>query len=479
MPLRNIVIIAISAIIAIACYSVTSKSRYANLYTEAMDIVMKEGLLPADEQTLFDDSIKGMLQGFDRDTAYYRGDSFKSLQEGLNQRFDGVGMHMDTDEATNRLVVLAPMPGGPAWAAGLKPGDELLSVDGNPINVGARRDAVDLIRGPSGSFANITVNRDGKEMSFSVERRGIPVRSVQGDWFNPDGTWDFRLKSNPRIGYIRIVQFGENTAKEFADATNQIVGQIDGLIIDVRNNPGGLLPSVTEICDKFLPAGAPIVEIRGREERVKERYTASKAAKIPESLPVVILIDRRSASASEILAACLQDNGRAVVVGERSFGKGTVQNLIMLQNGRSAIKLTTASYWRPNGKNIDRPSSRNMKREDWGVSPCVGNEIPVTAVESANLYRRRHLRDLAGIHEHFNFQPKPTYFWMQPVSSEDMAEEALEEGHGDAERDAALDTKNSPEPTNAADTPPRLSEFTDHALERAIQVIREHSQSIH
>ncbi len=469
MPLRNIVMIAVAAIVAIACYSVTAKARYASLFTEAMEVVLTEGLLPTDEQTLFDNAIDGMLKGFDRDTYYYRGDAFKNLQEGLNQRFDGIGMHIDTDEASQRLVVLAPIPGGPAWEAGLLPGDELIAVDGQPLNVTDRREAVERIRGPSGSFAEITINRNGEEKVIRVERRPIPVPSVQGDWLSADGSWDFRLRENPRVGYIRILQFGENTAKEFANALAAIRGRVAGLIIDVRNNPGGLLPAVVEICDQFIDAGSLIVDIRGREQKVKEKFIASSSAKVDRELPVVVLIDRRSASASEILAACLQDHGRATVVGERSFGKGTVQNLIVLQNGRSAIKLTTASYWRPSGKNIDRPSSKATNNEDWGVSPSPGHEIRTSMVDSANLYRLRHLRDLAGIHEHFGFKPRPSYSWLQTIIPEDLPPESDEIG-------AEVDVSTIPDQIESADqlpaeSPPELNPPTDRALEHAIKLI--------
>ncbi len=461
MPLRNIVVIAIAAIISLACYSAGTRSRYAKLYSEAMHIVMHEGLMTTDERTLFDDSIDGMLSKFDRDTTYYHDGDFKSFEEDMQQKFDGIGMHIDLDEEAKMLVVLAPIPGSPASEAGLRPGDELISIDDKPVDFTKRNDVVRLIRGPSGSLAKMIVRRQGQEMTFSVPRRPIDVPSVQGDWLNAEGEWSFVLRDHPRLGYLRITQFGDNTAREFKSALEETRDNIDGLVIDVRNNPGGLLPEVVKICDYLLPAGKLIVETRGREQIVKERFESTAEMELPENIPVVVLVDRHSASASEILAACLQDHQRAVVVGERSFGKGTVQNLILLENRRSALKLTTASYWRPSGKNIDRPSSLQKKSKEWGVMPNSGHQIAISEIELANLYRLRHLRDLAGIHEGFRFTPKPSYFFMQPIL----------EVTNTAERELA-DSVDGQEPQPDSITDPKKLDFTDRALEHAIQLLK-------
>ncbi|MEQ1905814.1 MAG: S41 family peptidase [Pirellulaceae bacterium] len=461
MPLRNIVIIAIAAVVSLACYSVGTRSRYAKLYSEAMHIVMHEGLMKTDERTLFDDSIDGMLSKFDRDTTYYHDGDFKSFEEDMQQRFDGIGMHIDLDEEAKMLVVLAPIPSGPASEAGLRPGDELVSIDDKPVDFTKRNEVVRMIRGPSGSSAKITVRRAGQELTFNVPRRPIDVPSVQGDWLNSNGKWSFVLRDHPRLGYLRITQFGDNTAAEFKSALEEIRDNIDGLLIDVRNNPGGLLPEVVKICDYFLPAGKLIVETRGREQIVKERHETTSDMQLPEGMPVVVLIDHHSASASEILAACLQDHQRAVVVGERSFGKGTVQNLILLENRRSALKLTTASYWRPSGKNIDRPSSLQNKSSEWGVLPNPGHKIPVNEIEIANLYRLRHLRDLAGIQEGFRFTPKPSYFFMKPIL--EVTNTAGHESHDSA------DTQE-PQPDSGSD--PKKMDFTDRALQHAIQLLK-------
>ena len=464
MPLRNIVIIAIAALIALACYSIGTRSRYAKLYSEAMHIVLQEGLLKTDERTLFDDSIEGMLSKFDRDTSYFHDGEFKSFEEDMQQQFDGIGMHIDVDEEAKMLVVLAPMPGGPASEAGLRPGDELVSIDDKPIDFAKRNEVVRMIRGPSGSSARITIRRGGQELTLSVPRRPIDVPSVQGDWLNPDGKWTYVLRDHPRLGYLRITQFGDNTAREFKAALAEIRDDIDGLLIDVRNNPGGLLPEVVKICDYFLPAGKLIVETRGREQVVKDRHESTDDMELAESIPVVVLVDRHSASASEILAACLQDHHRATVVGERSFGKGTVQNLILLENRRSALKLTTASYWRPSGKNIDRPSSLQNKSTEWGVLPNSEHQVSTNEIELANLYRLRHLRDLAGIQEGFRFTPKPSYLFMKPI---------VEVTNTAANQPDDQATAHEPQPDS--DSGPEELDFTDRTLQHAIKLLKQNS----
>ena len=227
--------------------------------------------------------------------------------------------------------------------------------------------------------------------------------SVRGDTRHSDGSWDYFLESHPQIGYIRINTFGDRTASEVKKALNYNGHDIQGLILDLRDNPGGLLTAAVEVCDIFIDRAhydGRIVTTRGRH-RVRDEHIASDETSFPKSLPIVVLINGMSASASEIVAACLADHQRAIVVGERSWGKGTVQNIIEMEGGQSALKLTTASYWRPNGENIHRGRDKEGKRKNedevWGVRPTKGFRVDLDDQQRSRMYKVRRKRDYENL----------------------------------------------------------------------------------
>jgi carboxyl-terminal processing protease len=242
------------------------------------------------------------------------------------------------------------------------------------------------------------VHEGGKEpIDVKLTRAEIRVPSVMGDLRQKNNLreWDFFLPGENKIGYIRINTFGESTTTELRQALQTLTQQgVQGLVLDLRNNPGGLLRSAVEVSDLFLDQGT-IVTTKGRN-RADEVYSAHAEGTVllPASrYPIVVLINRNSASASEIVAAALLDHGRAIVVGERSYGKGSVQTLTTLENESSALKLTTASYWRPSGKNIHRfPESTD--KDDWGVKPSEGFEVLLTEAERAEYQTWRSDRDI-------------------------------------------------------------------------------------
>jgi carboxyl-terminal processing protease len=209
-----------------------------------------------------------------------------------------------------------------------------------------------------------------------LQRRNILIESVVGDYRDGDNRWVYRLKDHPEIAYLRVSSFGEKTAMEIRGAIEGLGEGVTGLILDVRGNAGGLLNAAVEVCDDFLEEGR-IVTIKRRGGEIDTEFEAIPGAIVPMGLPMVVLIDGDSASASEVVAACLQDHGRAKLVGVRSFGKGTVQNVLPLQGGRSALKLTTARYYRPNGQNIHRLDAA-PDDDLWGVRPDQGFEVPMS-----------------------------------------------------------------------------------------------------
>jgi len=250
------------------------------------------------------------------------------------------------------------------------------------------------MRGRSGTAVRLKIRRAGadKPLAMEIVRETIRIPSVLGDRRKADGVWVYTLARDPRIGYIRIVTFGEKTVGELESALGTLhMESVRGLVLDLRDNGGGLLRSAVGVCDFFLPAGKTIVSIR-RRDGILDTVETSTGRGIYLDRPLAVLINRYSASASEIVAACLQDQHRAIVVGQRSWGKGTVQNLIPIESGKSLLKLTVASYWRPSGKNIHR--LKGAKEGDWGVSPDAGLAVPMSDDAEQRRREARARRDV-------------------------------------------------------------------------------------
>jgi carboxyl-terminal processing protease len=393
MPPKNLLIITLTIIVSLACYSVAARNRFANLFAEALEVVDRQSLHPVPVEDLFISAMDGMMEEFDDYSMYISGQRFQDFDEDMRQELSGVGMYVEVDPETDQLVVLAPMPNTPASEVGLKVADQIVAVDGVTTKGMQRREALKLIRGPVGESVELELNRDGESLTKSLTRKRIPVASVHGDTRKRDGSWNFKLNEHPRIGYIRLIQFGEKSAVEISAALKQL-GDVDGLVFDIRNNSGGLLDVAVKICDMFLPADLPIVRTLGRNKVLVSEEKSTGNIEFDSDIPIYILIDRNSASASEIVAGCLQDHGRAIVIGEQSWGKGTVQNVIPIQRNQSALKLTTASYWRPSGKNIDRNDVESKKSQIWGVQPNDGFAIELSERESIENLRQINIREL-------------------------------------------------------------------------------------
>lgn len=400
---------------------------------------------------------------------YITGDMFKGFDEDIRQEFGGVGMYVESDPKTKRLFVLAPMPNTPAYDAGLRAGDQIVTIDGIDTEGQSRRDAIKLLRGPVGKPVELEIERDRNRMTKSLRRAVIPVASVHGDFRDETGNWHYVIKDKPRIGYIRLIQFGEKSAEEINAAIEQVGDEIDGLIIDLRNNSGGLLGVAIDICDMLLPQDLVIVRTRGRNKVLGSEYFSTSRMTLSPNVPICVLVNRNSASASEIVAGCLQDHGRAVLIGEQSWGKGTVQDVIPIQRDKSALKLTTASYWRPSGKHIDRNDAVAVETKLWGVQPDEGFEIQLDEEEVFENIRQRNVRDLQGL-----LTPKESQVISELRGSEvtNEEEDADESGSRDARpsEDQEIDSAEPNESSGPANSKPHI----DRPLQRAI----EHLQSL-
>jgi carboxyl-terminal processing protease len=417
MPRRNLAwllgVVSLTLLGAAVLYSAPTREKdkdyeMVRLMVDTLHEVRERYVTPVDEERekkLVADMIKGGLERLDPHSTYIDPEEYKQFTKTSKGKFGGIGVHVGADPQTrNQLTVISPMPGTPAYKAGVLAGDVVLKIDGKATEQMRLNEAVDMIQGNPGQKITLTVRHEGaaEPIELTMAREEIHVPSVLGDVRRADDPmqWDYMLDKANKIGYIRLTNFGETTAAETRQAVEQLEKEgVRGLIIDLRNNPGGLLQSAVEICDLFLEKGA-IVSTRGRnhEEKTWEAKPEGTLLLPANKHPMAVLVNRFSASASEIVSACLQDHQRATVVGERSYGKGSVQNIIMMEHSTSALKLTTASYWRPSGKNIHRFPDRkdfeaaHIDPDEWGVKPDEGFEVPMKDTERYEylVYRSDH-----------------------------------------------------------------------------------------
>jgi carboxyl-terminal processing protease len=294
------------------------------------------------DKAIYNGAIPGMLHVLDPHSNFFDPKSYALLREDQRGKYYGVGMTVGP--RNNKVIVIAPFAGTPAYRAGIRPGDIIVAVDGKPTDNMSTSDVADLLKGPKGTTVHITILREGtdKPIEFAVVRDEIPRYSV-----------DLHFLIRPGIGYLHITGFNETTEKEVSDALDQM-GDLKGLILDLRQNPGGLLSEGVGVADKFLRKGQLIVSHHGRNSPEK-RYTASHGDGGKE-YPLVVLVNRGTASAAEIVAGAIQDHDRGLIVGETTFGKGLVQTVYPLSEN-TGLALTTAHYYTPSGRLIQRDYS--------------------------------------------------------------------------------------------------------------------------
>ncbi|ERS10129.1 peptidase S41 [Alcanivorax sp. PN-3] len=308
-------------------------------FAEVLERVRGAYIEEVDEKELLNAAIRGMLYELDPHSAYLTPDQFEDLQTTTTGEFGGLGLEVTMEDGFVKVVT--PIDDSPAARAGIRAGDLILKIDDTFVKGLSLEEAVEKMRGERGSKVSLSVLSEGEEQPRTVvlERDRIKVQSVRQDTLEPG------------YGYIRISQFQNNTGMETGKALEKLQGEgtLKGLILDLRNNPGGVLDGAVQVADLFLNSGL-IVYTQGRDEASRNDYRAHAGDRL-QGLPLVVLVNGGSASASEIVAGALQDQGRAVIVGNRTFGKGSVQTVLPI-SGDSALKLTTARYYTPEGRSI-------------------------------------------------------------------------------------------------------------------------------
>jgi carboxyl-terminal processing protease len=310
-------------------------------FTEIFGRIKRDYVEPVSDKKLLEDAIRGMLSGLDPHSAYLVAEEYQELKEGTTGQFGGLGIEVTMENGF--IKVVSPIDDTPAQRAGIKTGDLIVRLDDKPVKGMTLTDAVKMMRGKPGSKIVLTIVREGMEapLKLTVARDIIKVKSVKNKLLEKG------------YGYVRISSFqsgtGDSLKEALATLKKENAGNLKGLVLDLRNNPGGVLNAAVEVSDAFLKSGL-IVYTEGRIENSEMRFNAAPDDLI-EGAPLVVLINAGSASASEIVAGALQDQKRAVIMGEKSFGKGSVQTILPTSNG-AAVKLTTARYYTPSGRSI-------------------------------------------------------------------------------------------------------------------------------
>ena len=339
----TIIFVFLISLIASSFLSASNKDLYQKLdvFGDVFDIIKKNYVEDVNDKEVIEYAINGMLQSLDPHSGYMNTEIYVEMQEETRGEFGGLGIEVTMENGY--VKVISPIDDTPAAKAGIRPGDYITHIDDTGVLGLSLQDAVEMLRGPVGSNIIITIVRIGEEDPINVEikRAIITVRAVR---FNREGN----------VGYIRLISFSEQADKGIKNAVQSLTNEIGesnlvGFILDLRSNPGGLLDQSAKVTDNFLDTGE-IVSIKGRNKKDISRFSASRGD-ITDGKPIIVLINQGSASASEIVAGALQDHKRAIILGEQSYGKGSVQTIFPLKDS-SAIKMTTALYFTPSGDSI-------------------------------------------------------------------------------------------------------------------------------
>lgn len=331
------------------------------------ELIKEDYYQEVSEDNLVDGALKGLFEGLDDPySQYYTVEEFKSLQEQTSGSFVGIGVYIGINPEDNNITIISPIEGSPAYDEGIKAGDVVLSVDGKPVDPNKLDEVTKKIKGKENTYVKLKVKRGNEELDFKVKRQTIVTKSVASEVMDGD------------VGYLRITSFDENTYEEFKEHLSGLKEQgIKGLVIDLRDNPGGLLNICVDIADDLIGKGTIVYT---KDNSGNKEYYKSDEKEL--DLPMAVLINGGSASASEILTAALVDNNKAVAIGETSFGKGLVQSVKQLKDG-TGYKLTTAQYYTPNGDYINKK----------GITPKIKESDSEKQMKSAIEYIKGKIKE--------------------------------------------------------------------------------------
>jgi carboxyl-terminal processing protease len=334
-------------------------------YSEVLSIAEENYSESLDTQKTIYDSIRGMLKTLDPHSNFFDPKSFSQFREDQRGNFYGLGITIAI--RSGKPTVISPIPGTPAYRLGIRSGDIISKIEGKTTDGLSIQDVVDKLRGPKGTTVNISIQREGisELLEFSIVRDEIPHYSIP---------LTFYMK--PKVGYIKVDTFTETTEKEISDSLKKLGPDLEGLILDLRSNPGGYLQAAIAVADKFLKNGQDVLVTKGRIPSANHRYPATKGSDGPY-YPMVVLINNGSASASEIVAGAIQDHDRGLIVGETSFGKGLVQTVFPLSQG-AGVSLTTAKWYTPSGRLIQRDYAHKSYYDYYNNK---GKETPPTEIK--------------------------------------------------------------------------------------------------
>ncbi|MGI9474145.1 MAG: S41 family peptidase [Rubripirellula sp.] len=482
MPPRNLNIIVIAAFVSGLCYFAHRRTKTAMMVGDALELIDAYYVDPVDKEQLLISAMNGMTSTLDDHSEYIPQEDYESFQDNINQEFAGIGIFVEQPEKEKPVRVITPLVGSPALAAGLLPGDQIVRVDGEDVSTMVLQDVSSRLKGQIGTTVQLVVARGDDNINISVRRGRIELESVIGDYRDAENHWVYRLRDDPSIAYIRLTSFGEKTVKELEQVLIDLDNDFSGLVLDLRGNGGGLLHAAVDVSNMFLNSGK-IVSTRTRGGKIEDRFSAEPGTLVSTNKPIAILIDGNSASASEIVAACLQDNQRAAIVGTRSYGKGTVQNILPLQYGRSALRLTVARYYRPNGKNIHRGKEASDE-DEWGVTPDEDFEIELDADKLDRLAKRWReasypsLANIESSDEVENSLTEPDKAEPDSTNSEATEPDSPDADSVESEREEPNSEASDPsKPASDHTDEPESGLLIDPQLRRAVEYLRDASQN--
>ena len=382
MHRRNLLIVAIVVPGCLLACAAQDRTGQGKRFAEVIHRIDKGYFRTIDSEQLFQAAMEGVFHKLDDRSEFIEPSKLRNYERDFKKEFAGIGVELDAELSSGDIVVVAPVYGGPAWQAGIRSGDRIVSVEDIETSGRNLSKIVAQFRGEVGSQVDLCIRKQGVGLNdrsaiqdITISRRNITIESVRGDRRLPGGNWDWWLQGDPNIAYLRISHFSKRTDTEVAGLIEKLAFKQPpkGLVIDLRGNSGGMLEGGIALCNLFLEDGLIVavtndrLKDRSNRKQLQQKWTAT-AGQVLKGVPIAVLVDEFTASVAEIVAACLQDHKRATIVGSRSFGNASVQTITTLSSGPGAIRLTTNEYQRPSGTSLNRLST-STESDAWGVRP--------------------------------------------------------------------------------------------------------------